>query len=570
MTKQLSLLLGLLALIVPSFGFSQTCNCTYTIDTALANGISLSPSRTGIYHFNPAPGSVICLKGIYRDLRIEGITGTMDAPIIIKNFCDSVAKFVNTTSTPPFSLSNSKYVHIMGTGSAATEYGIVVDCNGSSGISVSGLNVRDIEIDHVEVKKAGFAGFMIKQDPTCDPKTWLDSTAYYNIKIHHNFVHDVAGEGFYIGNSFWQGGMTRTCNGQSIIVYPHRIYGLKVYNNIVRNTGWDGIQYGCSPNADVHDNLIENTGLQKVSQQMNGAQIGGGSGGRFYNNIIRNPGSTALAAIGFVDTVRIYNNLIVNAYEGIFADTRDSISTPKIELQIYNNTLVNIEQNGMTIYDNGYQYKNAQNQWVFFPRKYQPRVKNNVIIGPYFDFRLLLRDPTITIDSSHNYRLRTPFSSPPQYFAAQKQLFFADTLMYQLKANSYLIDKGTSAVSNIVTTDMLGMPRPQDNLYDLGAYEYIASAPHAQNTGTSLSRMSGLRVYPTIASETVSVDVPNLEEETELYVVDIMGRVYLKQKLSATARQQLVQIDVYHLQDGFYVCILKSQSQMQSVKFAKF
>ena len=49
-------------------GFSQNCNCDFIIDTSLANGISIAPWRTGIYHFNPPPGSTVCLKGIYKDL----------------------------------------------------------------------------------------------------------------------------------------------------------------------------------------------------------------------------------------------------------------------------------------------------------------------------------------------------------------------------------------------------------------------------------------------------------------------------------------------------------------------
>lgn len=542
------------------------CDCDYIINPTLANGISFAPWRTGSYYFNPPPGSVVCLKGIYQDLRIDGIMGTLDSPIIFKNYCDSVAQFISTTSNPPFSLTNSKYVHITGTATPSVEYGIVVDCNGSAGISVSGTIVRDIEIDHVEIKKTNFAGFMVKQDPTCDPNTWLNNTTYYNIDLHHNYVHDVIGEGFYIGNSFWQGGMNRTCNNQTITVYPHRIYGLKIHHNIVKNTGWDGIQYGCSPDANVYNNLIENTGLLKVSQQTNGVQIGGGSGGHFYNNIIRNPGSTALAIIGFSDTVRVYNNLIANAYEGIFADTRDSISAPKIELQIYNNTLINTSQNGMTIYDNGYQYKNASNQWVFFPKGYQPRVKNNVIIGAYFDFRLLLRNPLITLDSTNNYKLRTPFSSPPQYFASQKLQLFADTFAYTLKENSYLIDRGTNTVSSVVSSDLLSVPRPQGFFHDIGAYEYFfTSVPQAFEKSQNMAVSQNFSIYPTLVKDVLNIRIKEIGEDAEIHIYDITGRIHALKSL----KDKQTTLDLGHLKQGLYICTLINGNSLQSIKFIK-
>ena len=438
---------------------------------------------------------------------------------------------------------------------------------------------------------------MIKQDPTCSANTWRDNFTMYDIKVHDNFVRDVGGEGLYIGNSFWQVGMNRTCPGSSQpqVVYPHRILGLKVHHNIIRHTGWDGLQYGCSPDAEVHDNLIEFTGLQKVAQQMNGVQIGAGSGGRFYNNIIRNPGSTALAMIGFVNNMKVYNNLIVNAYEGIFADTRDSISLPKIELEIYNNTLVNTSQNGMTIYDNGYQYKNASNQWVFFPKGYQPRTKNNVIIGPYFDFRLILRDPTISIDSLSNYKLKTPFSSPPQYFESQKLALFADTLAYTLKNGSYLINRGTNTVANVVSSDLLGVSRTQDSIWDIGAYEYVVKelaqslraaniinslenktqndVTDKKNDNLSLNDRSGHQyaVYPSLARDVINVNLPNMTQNATLKIYNTGGQLMRTINIDVHNKPERLVINIRDFKQGLYFCTLvENHKPVTSVKFSKW
>lgn len=551
---------------------TTNCGCDYIINASLANGISFAPWRTGNYHLAPLPGQTICLTGNYADLRIDGIKGTANAPITIKNLCTSVATFNSTSTNPPFSLSNSEYVHITGAGNPSVNYGMTVNCSGSAGVSVTGTTVRNIEIDHVEVSKSGFAGFMIKQDPACESNTWRDSMTMYNIELHDNYVHDVAGEGFYLGNSFWQGGMTRTCGGQNIIVYPHRILGLKVHHNTIRNTGWDGLQYGCSPDAQVYNNLIENTGLLKVAQQMNGVQIGGGSGGLFYNNIIRNPGSTALALIGFVSTTKIYNNLIANAYEGIFADTRDSIKLPKIELDIYNNTLVNVSQNGLTIYDNGYQYKDAAGQWVFFTKGYQPRIKNNVIIGPYFDFRFIIRDPSIQVDSSKNYKLKTPFTSAFQYFVPQKLALFADTISYPLKSTSYLVNKGTNSVSNVLTDDILGVSRLQDAAFDIGAYEYVGapfSAPQ-QSEKPLTSSIKDFSLYPSIVTDVLTINLPELSQPTDLVVYNMMGQPLSRRQLASSNSNQTLRLLIDDMPKGYYFCVLESDNKpLSSLKFTK-
>ena len=577
---------------------NAACGCDYTIDTALAHGISLAPWRTGAYHFDPQPGQTVCLSGNYVDLRLDGIKGTAAAPIIIKNLCNTVATFNSTGNYQPLSLINCEYVHLTGTGDSTKNYGITFDCTSVAGaLVVSGTTAKGIEIDHIEIKKSNFAGLMVKQDPTCDPNTWRDNMVMTDINIHHNYVHDVLGEGFYIGNSFWQGGMTRTCSGQTQVVYPHQILGLKVHNNIIHNTGWDGLQYGCSPDADVHDNLIENTGLLKISQQTNGVQIGAGSGGLFFNNIIRNPGSTALAMIGFINTIKVYNNLIVNANEGIFADSRDSISFPKIELEVYNNTLVNTSQNGMTIYDNGYQYKNASNQWVFFPKGYKPRVKNNVIIGPYFDFRLILRDPAVGIDSTNNFKLKTPFSSPPQYFAAQKLTLFGDTIAYTLKNGSYLINRGTNSVLNVVIDDLLGISRFQDSILDIGCYEYMATQSAANLRANNIinllenkskaSQLSTIEkkddtlfdnldtkqyaLYPTIADDIVTVNLPNLTQKATLKVYHMTGQLVKTIEINTLNKPESMTFNIKDFKQGLYICsLIENHQPIASLKFSKW
>ena len=148
---------------------NASCGCQFTISPTLANGVTLAPWKTGTYHFAPKPGDTICLNGNYPDLRIDGISGTIDSPIVIKNMCNGSATFNSTTSNPPLSLTNVQYVKVSGKGNPSVNYGLSFDCSGSAGISVSGTTVRNVEIEGVEVKRVGLCWFYDKTRPYLRP-----------------------------------------------------------------------------------------------------------------------------------------------------------------------------------------------------------------------------------------------------------------------------------------------------------------------------------------------------------------------------------------------------------------
>ena len=67
----------------------------------------------------------------------------------------------------------------------------------------------------------------------------------YDLKIHDCYLHHIADEGFYIGSSKYTGQTIYQCD--EIVVLPHIIEGVSIYDNIVENTGWDGIQVSSAP-----------------------------------------------------------------------------------------------------------------------------------------------------------------------------------------------------------------------------------------------------------------------------------------------------------------------------------
>ena len=308
------------------------------------------------------PGSRVCIEAGDRNyLYLENFHGNSTHPIIITNCAGRVN--IESTHTYGVTLKNSSYVIMDGSGSPAFVYGIHVTSNVVPGSSCVGVDKgsSDIEIHHLEVTNCHFAGIMIKTDPECtlqveDPYS-RDNYVMYDIWVHHNYIHDVGGEGMYIGNSFYTG---RPCAELGGVVYPHDIVGLKIWENKVVNTGYDGIQVGCAVSGcQVWGNYVQNAGLNCTEHHGNGMQIGGGASGDWFNNIIINSYSNGIIWMGVGDT-NIYNNVIIGVqlYDGIFADNRnnaveiDPYETGTLrgsKLNIFSNTIVDPTRNGFRI-----------------------------------------------------------------------------------------------------------------------------------------------------------------------------------------------------------------------------
>ncbi|HEY9490209.1 MAG TPA: hypothetical protein VIQ51_17855, partial [Chryseosolibacter sp.] len=267
-------------------------SCTYVVP---ANTRVIDGTILGI-----KPGDVIGLSAnvSYVNLLFKNLVGTYDKPIIIRN-CGGVAH-VNGTGKP-YSIQTEKSQHFQLTGgNANNSYGIVVT-GGTMGVSLGYLSTH-FEVDHLEVKDSGFAGIMAKTDPGCDEATWRGNFLMKGIDIHHNYIHDTGGEGIYAGNSFFMG-MNTSCG----VKLPHEIHHIRIFGNIVKNTGWEAIQLGCATKgASIHTNVIENYGLANVQAQNNGIQIGVGTGGVCYNNLIKGGKGNGMIVLGLGDNL-IYN-----------------------------------------------------------------------------------------------------------------------------------------------------------------------------------------------------------------------------------------------------------------------
>lgn len=262
------------------------------------------------------PGDTVGIQGTLPNLILRNFTGAPGKPIVFVNYGGRAVIRGTTRNDGNFTMMGCQYVVLSGSGSKDIPYGFNISSSFKdvSALVVAGKSTH-IEITRVEVSQSGFAGMMIKTDPNKnDPSTWFGNFVMQEVKVHHNYVHDTLGEGFYIGNSFWNTGQ----NG----VYPHEIRGLELHHNVVVRAGCEGIQYSCSPGALVHHNKVVQTGISPFSNSQNaGVQISGGSSGQFYDNTIDSAQGVGLIIVGALrngDSLTVSNVLIAhsNLFEG--------------------------------------------------------------------------------------------------------------------------------------------------------------------------------------------------------------------------------------------------------------
>jgi len=436
---------------------SQPCHCDHTIT---AQQLSVSGTTLGVQ-----PGDTICLMAGIRDyLSLSDFHGDSLHPVIMIN-CGGAVVVSNNYYMYGIKLSSSVFFRFTGSGVDSIKYGIRVmqTAPGTNGISFDNFT-SNFEADHLEVANTGFAGIVSKTDPKCDLSSNRGNYTQFHTSFHDNYVHNTGGEGFYIGHSFYSGFVT-TCNGVTDTLYPHEIKGLRIFNNLVENTRWDGIQVGCATeDCEIYSNIVNGYGLDGVVAQNSGIQIGGGTTGKCYNNLVSNGTGTGIMVFGTGNN-QIFNNLVHHIgltffpadpskrVYGIFVDDRSTV--PGRSFDLINNTIARVKTDGIRFFS----LQSSNN-----------KIYNNLIVHPGSlgaysadsqSYIYLL--PGVDVTLKNNFRGATMQSAA-----------FRDTLQgnYRLRAASPARDSGTDVSYAGISFDCDSLPRPYNWLFDIGAYEY--------------------------------------------------------------------------------------------------
>ncbi len=442
------------------------CNCDHTISptATLFDG-----GTEGVM-----PGDIICLNGgTHNYLRLRNITGSVSDPVIIKNCNGQV--IMNGQYWWVMAIERCTFFRLTGTGDPNHENGIVLQNSEVMGIQTVSF-CTDMEFDHLEIRNVGFAGISSKTDPSCSNPD-VSHFTQYNTIIHDNYIHDIGGEGLYIGYFTYP---TRTidCDGQSTILKPHPLENVQIYNNRLVNTGWDAIQVGSAPKGvRIFDNYIENYATANELYQQSGIQFNGGSSGIIERNFINGGSGPGMAIFGIGDAI-VQNNIIVDAGEnGVYLTDRDMDSENYDYYRCINNTIINPAKAGIRTYITQLDASVV-------------KCNNNLVVSPGTD---------MVAGSLSN----TDFDSC-MLFHSVAAVGFVDAAngFYGLQSNAAVVDKGKDVSDLGLSTDYAQHPRPTGNQFDVGAYEYfnIPCASHYTGAASLQGSITANAQYQTSGS----------------------------------------------------------------------
>lgn len=493
---------------------AQVCNCDHTI---AANDEDIF----GV-DYSILPGDTICLLAGTKDLLyINGFHGDSINPVVFINYGGQVV-IGNNYHHSSINVVNSSYFEITGTGDANFNYGIKLTGTGTggSGIHLGGLSTN-FNVNHLEITGSGFAGIMAKTDPSCDLTSARQNFTMRGVKIHNNYIHDVAGEGMYIGYTFYSG-VTLNCNGTTVNVLPHEIEDIKIYDNLIERSGLDGIQVtGATMGCEIYGNTVSEYGFNEVKDQTNGIQIGSGTGGKCYNNLLKNGRGTGITVFGHGGN-QVFNNIIIDAGKnttdplikayGIFCDDRSTIVGSSFNFM--NNTIIDPKHDGIRFYS-------LQSTGSIF--------KNNVVVNPgtYMvyendwtsrtgaDAYVFVLNSNVDLTSANNFFTRD---------ITQVEFVNPSIGDYELLSTSPLVNGGADLRSMGVTFDYTHKLRPSQGASDIGAYEFgpeHVSIPEKKTVKVSL------KAYPNPAPISKSyLEFTLIESQVlEFSIYDLTGKL---------------------------------------------
>ncbi len=458
-TTLLLLMLSLLWLLpTPTMVEAQSsASCDYFIgrDVAQADGRS--------NYSDVKPGDVVCIEaGTRGGLTLKNFKGTETNPIIFKNNGGQVV--INSTSYYGIRIMNNQHFQVTGTGSD-TKYGIKIIDSQNQGVRI-GWRSEYMTIDHIEIAGVPKIGIQIQTKATCsdgssnefdydndgqilfdlDDVDNRDRFVQRDTILRDLYIHNVGTEGFYIGSTYYTYGLTEICATGTEVIYAPALNNIQIFDNLVEDTGWDGIQVGSADNGcAIYGNEIYRDSRSQVDGQQSAIMNNPGSVCDIYNNLIKDSDERGIIVQGNGGN-KVYNNIIVDAGQGR-SDQGSGIYIGKSNgsgnVTVFNNTIIDPYVYGIA-YGNAAGNNNA--------------IENNIIVNPG-------KNEGINIFGDSKV-------APENNFVAQDlaEVKFVNPAQsnFELAADSPMVDQG---LEQPITTDFEGAPRPQGAGFDLGAVE---------------------------------------------------------------------------------------------------
>lgn len=518
-----------------------------------SNTLEIS-SSTSVVDGDINPGDTLKILSGTRDfLLFRNIHGNSSNPIVIINEGGQVV--INAVNPGYYGIKfqTCTFIKLTGSGHASHQYGFHIDgVNIGTGLTVDNMSTN-FEMEFIEINDIPIAGIYIKTDPTCSTlETTRENFTMYNINVHDCYLHDIVDEGMYIGSSKYTG-YDIGCG----TLLPHVIEGVRVYNNIVENTGWDGIQVSsATSDCFIYNNIIRNDSYRETDFQMSGILIGGGSDCDCYNNRIFDGKGDGIDVLG-LGNHKIYNNLIVRpgiSYHPNEGSTNfpkhgiwvgNVVTTPNAEMIIYNNTIINPKTHGIKL----------ANISISSYKLY-----NNIISEPS-SYSILQNNSYVNIHTLINYQMPLNYN----FFTNQEndiKFNNASTEDYDLDAFSPAVNTGLDLGNIGLSFDIDNKTRPFGGAFDIGAYESHDSRIGIKEVNLFVNnRIILYDISPNPISTTAFIKY-ELKEALyiKLSIIDLNGKI-IKVLIEQKQDQNLytTEIQKNNLPSGVYFLTLESK-----------
>ena len=400
------------------FTLKVTDNATAsTVDTVIVT-VNPDPATTGCntnapvtYYLNyTQPGEIYRPNGsMWKGGDTVKITGTNYSVVEFYNIAGDPCRPIvimplTTLTTPVFRIKgNSRYIKLWG---GTTLYGIKVS-GGALAVTMS----HHIEADNIECF-GGSIGVYCKQDVVySDTMTWHPNYRMTKLTFKNMWIHDINGEGMYIGITQPDGlTVQSTYSGLDTVIVPIRLDSVEVSNCLVERTTWDGIQLSNARNGNkIFNNTVKNYGTLNISSQQAGIILGGNCSGNVYGNIVTKGTGNGIQIFGY-GIINVNNNTLDSCgYNGLTnsngTEGQQSIyasdfiistdNNPKQTVNVFGNSINRPKTAGAvfitdyynnsyasSIYNNNFCIPNAPINWqTIYIKAYVPgtTISNNIL-----------------------------------------------------------------------------------------------------------------------------------------------------------------------------------------------
>ena len=295
LTKSIVIIVSFSFCILISFN-AYSGNKTFTIDQSTPYYITAD-----YWAEIPSGGDTVFISSSRTEaLKILDLNGEEGNPIVFINKGGQVK--INDTRWGAITFQNCKHIKISGTGDPQYKYGFLLAAS-TCGLAFSELS-SDCEAEFIKISHEGFMGIMAKKDYGGYPPVPIP--VFENLSIHDCFIENVT-EGMYLGETKSPG-----------MEFKH----VRVYNNIVRNTGREAIQIAnMVEDVELYNNTLLNAGTDDTNYHGNLLQIGDNTVVKAYNNIISGAPAYGIMSLGSGDNY--YQNNYISDCKGVFVDDRD-------------------------------------------------------------------------------------------------------------------------------------------------------------------------------------------------------------------------------------------------------